>query len=124
MELVRKESSVRLLQKLRKVNTEFLRLKTEFLRKSIDFYRSETPNIFIDRDVLKGGEEASHPSPNIFKIARKLVKSQLSCKRSGHSIFRGHFVFSSSSWSNGQNFPNGKCFGTSLFIANVTFAFL
>ena len=30
--------------------------------------------------------------PNIFKLARKLVKSQQCCKRVGHSIFCNYFL--------------------------------
>ena len=40
------------------------------------------------RDVRMGGCDA----PNIFTVARKLVKCQPCCKRVGHSIFRDLFL--------------------------------
>ena len=48
------------------------------------------------------GEGGGH----IFKLARKLIKSQPCCKRNGNSIFRDLFLFSNSGWSNG---PKALC---------------
>ena len=63
-------------------------------------------------DVLMGGVT----SPNTFKFARKLVKSQPCCKRVGHSIFYDLSFFTNNSLSIGQNAPPhiGKCLGVSL----------
>ena len=66
-----------------------------------------------------GGMEGGHVKPpRIFKLARKLVKSQQCCKRVGHSIFCELFFLLTVV---GQFFKapppplNGKCFGISLF---------
>ena len=58
--------------------------------------------------------------PNIFNIARNLVKSQPCSKRNGHTIFR-HFLVSNNRWLNGQSVPpsNEKCFGTPLIAAHL-----
>jgi len=59
-----------------------------------------------------GGRHAT----NIFKFARKLVKSQPCCKRELATVlFCDFFCFSKNSWSIGQNAPpNRRYLGTSL----------
>ena len=51
--------------------------------------------------------------PNIFKFARKLVKSQPCCKGVGHTIFCDSFQQLRVSWSNSPS-PNRWCLGNSL----------
>jgi len=60
----------------------------------------------LEKGCANGGRRAL---PNIFKFARKIVKSQPWCKRVGHSIFYHLFsFFSNNIWSISQNAPQQK----------------
>ena len=60
----------------------------------------------LEKGCANGGRRAL---PNIFKFARKLVKSRPCCRRVGHSIFSHlFFFFSSNNWSISQNAPQQK----------------
>ena len=75
---------------------------------SLPAARKVAINITCDtptRDVLIGEREegASRP-PNVFEIARKLVKKLVMLRESCPQCFQSP-CFSNSSWSNGQNAP-------------------
>ena len=57
------------------------------------------------------GDVGGRHAPSIFKIARKLIKSQPCCKRNGHTIFCDFVLFSNSSlWKHQKPPPQLKVF--------------
>ena len=65
-------------------------------------------SLLLARDVQIGGMGGVTPSPNIFKLTKKLVKRQPCWKRAGNSNFCDlFFCLSNNSWSIGQKAPHG-----------------